>query len=41
MGGALLTENEMWSNFMLAKNAMPPDPQIVGERWRDMWMAAA
>lgn len=37
MGGALLTENEMWSNFMLVKNAMPPDPQIVGEAWRAMW----
>ena len=30
MGGALLTEQEMWSNFMLVKKAMPPDPQIVG-----------
>ncbi|MFO1091246.1 MAG: CocE/NonD family hydrolase [Hyphomicrobiales bacterium] len=39
MGGALLTENEMWSNFMLAEQTMPPDPQVVGERWRDMWMA--
>jgi hypothetical protein len=38
MGGCLITENEMWSTFMLAKNAMPPDPQIVGKRWRDMWM---
>lgn len=37
MGGALLTENEMWSNFMLVKNAMPPDPQIVGDAWRNMW----
>lgn len=37
MGGALLTENEMWSNFMLVKNAMPPDPQIVGDAWRDIW----
>jgi len=37
MGGGLLTENEMWSNFMLAKTALPPDPQIVGERWRAMW----
>lgn len=38
MGGALITENEMWSNFMLVKNAMPPDPQIVGDAWRDMWL---
>lgn len=39
MGGALITENEMWSTFMLAKNAMAPDPQIVGGRWREMWAA--
>ncbi|CAN5466331.1 CocE/NonD family hydrolase [soil metagenome] len=38
MGGALITENEMWSNFMLVKNAMPPDPQIAGALWRDMWL---
>ena len=38
MGGALITENEMWSNFMLALNSMPPDPQIVGSRWREMWL---
>jgi putative CocE/NonD family hydrolase len=39
MGGALLTENEMWSNFMLANCSMPPDPQVVGSRWREMWLA--
>ena len=27
----------MWSAFVLAMNAQAPDPQIVGERWRDMW----
>ena len=37
MGGCLLTEDAMWSAFMLATNALPPDPQIVGERWREMW----
>jgi putative CocE/NonD family hydrolase len=37
MGGALITEQEMWSNFMLVKKAMPPDPQIVGSVWREMW----
>jgi hypothetical protein len=36
-GGVLLTEQEMWSNFMLVKNAMAPDPQIVGARWRELW----
>jgi len=37
MGGALLTEQESWSNFMLVKKAMAPDPQIVGDAWRPMW----
>ncbi len=37
MGGALLTEQEMWSNFMLVKTAMPADPQIVGDCWREIW----
>lgn len=39
MGGALLTEQEMWSNFMLVKKAMAPDPQIVGDAWHAMWMS--
>jgi putative CocE/NonD family hydrolase len=39
MGGALLTEQEMWSNFMLVKKAMAPDPQIVGDAWRGMWQS--
>ncbi|MDQ0510549.1 CocE/NonD family hydrolase [Ancylobacter amanitiformis] len=37
VGGCLLTEDAMWSSFMLALGALPPDPQIVGERWRSMW----
>ncbi len=36
-GGALLTEDAMWSSFILGLGALPPDPQIVGERWRDLW----
>jgi len=39
MGGCLLTEDAMWSAFMLATNALPPDPQVVGDRWREMWRA--
>ena len=38
MGGALLLNSLSWGSVMLANNARPPDPQIVGERWRDMWM---
>jgi putative CocE/NonD family hydrolase len=37
MGGCLLTEDPLWSGCMLTYNALPPDPQIVGARWRDMW----
>ena len=36
-GGYLLTEDAMWSSFILGLGALPPDPQIVGEHWRDMW----
>ncbi|MEK1889373.1 MAG: CocE/NonD family hydrolase [Phyllobacterium sp.] len=36
-GGCLLTEDAMWSSFILGLGALPPDPQIVGDRWRDMW----
>jgi putative CocE/NonD family hydrolase len=27
-----------WAGVMLAFNARPPDPAIVGERWREMWL---
>ena len=27
-----------WASTMLAYNARPPDPEVVGERWRDMWL---
>lgn len=37
-GGALLTEDAMWSSFILALGALPPDPQSVGPRWREMWL---
>lgn len=36
-GGNLLTEDGMWSSFILGLGALPPDPQIVGDRWRAMW----
>ena len=37
MGGCLLGDNLSWASTMLAYNACPPDPQVVGERWREMW----
>jgi putative CocE/NonD family hydrolase len=27
-----------WASTMLAFNARPPDPEVVGERWRDLWL---
>ena len=38
MGGCLLGDNLSWASVMFAYNAQPPDPEIVGEAWRDMWM---
>ena len=37
MGGCLLGDNLSWSSVMLAYNSLPPDPEVVGERWREMW----
>ncbi|MDI5889974.1 CocE/NonD family hydrolase [Halomonas rhizosphaerae] len=37
MGGCLLTDNLSWASVMLSYNACPPDPIIVGERWRELW----
>jgi uncharacterized protein len=37
MGGCLLGDNLSWAAVMFAYNALPPDPEIVGDRWRSMW----
>ena len=37
MGGTLLGDNLSWSSVMFSFNTMPPDPAVVGDRWRDMW----
>jgi uncharacterized protein len=37
MGGCLINENLIWGTAFLMYNALPPDPAIVGERWREMW----
>ncbi|WP_022873410.1 CocE/NonD family hydrolase [Nesterenkonia alba] len=37
MGGCLLTDNLSWASTMFAYTSCPPDPAIVGERWREMW----
>ncbi|HEU0221362.1 MAG TPA: CocE/NonD family hydrolase [Paracoccaceae bacterium] len=38
-GGCLLAENLGWGATMLSFNPRPPDPALVGERWREMWLA--
>ncbi|MCA1790494.1 MAG: CocE/NonD family hydrolase [Thioalkalivibrio sp.] len=37
MGGCLLGDNLSWASTMFAYNSLPPDPELVGPRWRDMW----
>jgi len=37
MGGCLLGDNLSEATVMLAFNSLPPDPVIVGNRWRSMW----
>jgi len=38
-GGCLLGENFGWAANMLAYSSRPPDPNIVGARWKEMWLA--
>jgi uncharacterized protein len=38
MGGCLLLDNLRWASTMFAHNSRPPDPAVVGARWRDLWL---
>jgi putative CocE/NonD family hydrolase len=38
MGGCLLGDNLSWASTMFDQNTHPPDPALVGDRWRDMWL---
>lgn len=38
MGGCLLSDNLSWASTMFAYNSCPPDPSVVGERWKEMWL---
>jgi len=38
MGGCLLTDNLSESTTMFSHTSCPPDPELVGERWREMWL---
>ncbi|MBB3231844.1 CocE/NonD family hydrolase [Halomonas stenophila] len=37
MGGCLLGDNLSWASTMFDGNTCPPDPELVGEGWREMW----
>ncbi|MFE6401007.1 CocE/NonD family hydrolase [Streptomyces alboflavus] len=37
MGGALLSDSLAEAGTMFAYATCPPDPEVVGGRWRDMW----
>ncbi|WP_405564647.1 CocE/NonD family hydrolase [Streptomyces sp. NBC_01180] len=37
MGGALLSDNLAEAGTMFAYATLPPDPALVGDRWREMW----
>lgn len=38
MGGCLLTDNLVEATTMFSVNTCPPDPAVVGDRWRGMWL---
>jgi uncharacterized protein len=38
-GGCVASDMLQWASSMLGWNGWPPDPAIVGGRWREMWLA--
>jgi len=38
MGGCLLEGNVSWGGSFFAAIACPPDPAVVGDEWRQMWL---
>ncbi len=38
MGGCLLGDNLSWASTMFDQNTHPPDPALVGNKWREMWL---
>ncbi len=37
-GGCLLNENFGWASTMLSYSSLSPDPALVGDKWREMWL---
>ena len=38
MGGCLIEGNTSWGGTLFAGTSRPPDPAVVGKRWRAMWL---
>src|SRR5260370_21162564 len=38
MGGAMLQEDLLWRRALMMSVTQPPDPVLVGVRWREMWL---
>ena len=38
MGGCLLGDNLSWASVMHSDNALPPDPEGLGDDWQDVWL---
>jgi uncharacterized protein len=38
MGGTLLTAGIEWASFLFGLMCLPPDPTLVGDDWRGMWL---
>ncbi len=38
MGGCLLMDNPAWNSYMFSLNTTPPDPLIVGNKWKEIWL---
>ncbi len=38
MGGTLLNDNAAWNGAMFSINSTPPDPDVVGNVWHEMWI---
>lgn len=36
--GLMATDNFWWGSIMQLLNASPPDPEIVGDRWKEIWL---
>ena len=37
MGGAMMHDNHEWASYMWAWLSQPPDPAVVGRRWKRQW----